>query len=153
MPAFQDFSNIINQAQQAYNPKAIQDYYNMAMGGLNRNAGNAGAMAGRMAGAHTTNMLNPSSFIMQQYSKSQEPYAQQYGNLQQAGAGAKMKGASDLTNLLFQINRAQSSDYFNQQQLDAQQASPFSQILAPVTGFLGSEAGSRFLFPSTYKKY
>jgi hypothetical protein len=110
------------QAQKAYGPEAISAYYNAALGGVGRNAGNAGAMAARTAGAHSTNMLNPGSFVMGQYSQSQAPYAQQYGNIQTGKAQAQQQGAEGLTNLMYTLQRAKQGDAQAAQQLQFQYA-------------------------------
>jgi hypothetical protein len=103
-------SNILAQGQKAYDPANIAQYYNMAQGNLNRQAGNTGAYIGRQAGAQATNMLNPSSFILGNISKSQEPYAEAGQQLQASGAQAQQTGAADLTNLMYLINRAKQGD-------------------------------------------
>jgi hypothetical protein len=163
------YDAIMNQAQKAYNPDSIANYYNIAQGNLNRAAGNIGAQTGRAAGAHATNMLNPSSFILGSISQSQAPYAAQSQQLQATGAQAQQQGAEGLTNLMYLLQRAKQGDAqaaqqlqyqydalaqqqrLAQQQIEASQASPFSQFLAPVAGFLGSSTGTRLLFPNSYK--
>jgi hypothetical protein len=117
------YDQILAQAQKAYNPESIANYYNVAQGNLNRQAGNAGAMATRTAGAHSTNMLNPSGFIMSQLSQSQAPYAAQTGNLQATAAGAQQSGAEGLTNLMYLLQRAKQGDTDAANQLQYQYAS------------------------------
>jgi hypothetical protein len=104
------YDQIMSQAQNAYNPQNIQKYYDIAQGNINRNAANTGAYVGRQAGAHSTNMLNPSSFILGSIGKSQEPYAAQTGQLQATGAAAQQTGAEGLTNMMYTLNRAKQGD-------------------------------------------
>jgi hypothetical protein len=112
-----DFSQIYEQANKTYSPSAISSYFDTARGGLNRAAANAGSLASRTAGANSTNMLNPSGFIMSQLSQSQAPYAAQQGNLAVSQAGAIQSGQEKLTNLLYMINRAKQGDQDAAQQL------------------------------------
>jgi hypothetical protein len=148
------------QAQKAYSPQAISAYYNAALGGLGRNAGNAGAMAARTAGAHSTNMLNPGSFVMGQYSQSQAPYAQQYGNIQTTAAQAQQQGAEGLTNLMYTLQKAKQGDaqaaaqlqyqyaalQQQQQQYEDSQAGFGEKLLGGLLGLAGSSTGTKLLF-------
>lgn len=165
--ANQGYEQIMNQAQNAFNPAMIQKYYDIAGRNLNQSAANMGAYVGRQAGAHSTNMLNPSSFILNQITQSQAPYVQQQGNLAVASAGAEQTGAEGLTNLMYLLQRAKQGDaqaanqlqlqYAQlaerqnefQQQMNQQQAG-FGDYLLGALGlggsFLGSATGSRLLF-------
>jgi hypothetical protein len=133
--ADEGFNNILSQGQKAYDPTNIAQYYNMAQGNLNRQAGNTGAYIGRQAGAHSTNMLNPSSFILGNISKSQEPYAEAGQQLQAKGAQAQQKGAADLTNLMYLINRAKQGDTDAAAELEYKYAALKAQQDANEAGF------------------
>jgi len=65
-------------------------------------------------------MLNPSSFILGSISQSQAPYAAQTGQLQAAGAQAQQRGAEDLTNMMYTLNRAKQGDLNAANQLQMQ---------------------------------
>ena len=110
LPNMFDFNSIWEQAQKAYGSDAIQKFFDMAQGNLNRAAGTAGSLASRTAGGHSANMLNPASFVMSALSQSQAPYAQQQGQLQAAGAQAQQQGQAQLTQMLYLINRAKQGD-------------------------------------------
>jgi hypothetical protein len=160
--ANQGYDSILKQAQQAYNPQAIANYYNIAQGNLNRAGANNAAMVARTAGAHSTNMLNPGSFVTGQMQQSLAPYAAQSQQLQATGAAAQQQGAQGMTNLMMLIQQAKNGDAnaanqlqlayagLVQQQNQFQQSQPsdFEKFLGGAAGFLGSKTGSNLLFPS-----
>jgi hypothetical protein len=113
-----DYNDVISQGYKAYDPSWIQKYFDMAGGNLNRQAATTGAYIGRQAGAHATNMVNPSSFILGHITQSQVPYAGARESLAAQSAQAQQQGAAGLANLLFQIRKAQSGDELARQQLD-----------------------------------
>jgi hypothetical protein len=155
------YSAIMNQAQNAYGKDAIANYYNIAQGNLNRNMGNAASQASRTAGAHSTNMLNPSGFILNSLNQAQAPYAAQSQQLQATGAQAQQSGAEGLTNLMYLLQRAKQGDAQAANQLQYQYAALQQQqrqyedsqsgfgekLLGGLLGFAGSATGTKLLFP------
>jgi hypothetical protein len=116
------YQNIYNQAKSAYDPAMIQKFFDVSGRNLNQAAANTGAYVARQAGAHSTNMLNPSGFILGGISQSQAPYAQQRGQLEATGAQAQQSGAANLAQMMYTLQRAKQGDAQAAAQLQLQWA-------------------------------